>query len=108
MIEYDALKFLCFESSGACFLLRYYGCSFVIRAVCSPGEGLPFGGRLVSSRLVVSGGGGGEKPRFQIFGRAVCCRKWLSVGASGIIRTVLARSIEWYTFLMFFAFSRTE
>jgi hypothetical protein len=32
----------------------------------------------------------------------VCCRKWLSVGASGIIKIVLARSIEWYTFFDIF------
>jgi hypothetical protein len=68
MVEYDALELLCFEGSGACFLLRYYGCGFVIGEVRSPGGGLPFGGRLVSSRLVVGGGGGGENPGFQILG----------------------------------------
>jgi hypothetical protein len=53
----------------------------------------------MSLRLVVGGGGGGENPRFQIFGRAVRCRKWLSVGASDIVEPALARSIEWYFFL---------
>jgi len=52
----------------------------------------------VSSRLVVGEGRGSELLRSSMFGSSVLCRKWLSVGVSGMVVTVLASSIDWWYF----------